>query len=240
MALRCHFEHSTDIGVYARITNKYALVAYSSMPNFYELFEAHLSEYMPVIRATIGGARCVGRVCVGNKNGLLVSSQATDQELMHIRNSLPDDIVIRRVDERLCALGNVISCNDHVALLHPSVSKETEEAVQDVLGVDTIRRTIAGESLVGSCCVMTGVGCLVHPLTPREEQAEISGLIGVPVCAGTVGRGGMLIGGGICVNDWAGFVGSDSTPAECSVIETIFGLRSTGTSFGMEGLEEIL
>ena len=32
-------------------------------------------------------------------------------EMMHIRNSLPDEVVVQRIDERLNSLGNCISCN---------------------------------------------------------------------------------------------------------------------------------
>lgn len=44
-------------------------------------------------------------------------------EMMHIRNSLPDEVVVQRVDERLSALGNCIACNDYVALIHPDMDK---------------------------------------------------------------------------------------------------------------------
>ena len=59
----------------------------------------------------------------GNKNGLLVPSSTTDQELQHIRNSLPDSVKIQRVEERLSALGNVVTCNDYVALVHPDLDR---------------------------------------------------------------------------------------------------------------------
>ena len=59
----------------------------------------------------------------GNKNGLLVPSTTTDQELQHMRNSLPDSVKVQRVEERLSALGNVVSCNDYVALIHPDLDK---------------------------------------------------------------------------------------------------------------------
>ena len=48
---------------------------------------------------------------------------ASSAELMHIRNSLPDEVVVQRIDERLSALGNCIACNDYVALIHPDVDK---------------------------------------------------------------------------------------------------------------------
>jgi len=54
---------------------------------------------------------------------LLIPNTATDQELQHIRNSLPDEVKIQRVEERLSALGNVIACNDSVALVHPDLDR---------------------------------------------------------------------------------------------------------------------
>ena len=39
-----------------------------------------------------------------------------------------------RVEERLSALGNVVACNDYVALVHPDLDRETEEVLADTLG----------------------------------------------------------------------------------------------------------
>ncbi len=40
-----------------------------------------------------------------------------------MRNSLPDEVVVQRIDERLSALGNCITCNDYVSLVHPDIDK---------------------------------------------------------------------------------------------------------------------
>lgn len=45
------------------------------------------------------------------------------QELQHLRNSLPDTVAIQRIEERLSALGNVVACNDYVALVHPDIDR---------------------------------------------------------------------------------------------------------------------
>lgn len=54
---------------------------------------------------------------------MLVPVGTTDQELQHMRNSLPESVKIQRIEERLSALGNVIACNDYVALVHPDLDR---------------------------------------------------------------------------------------------------------------------
>lgn len=75
------------------------------------------------MHTSINGCRIIGRLTVGNKNGLLVPGGTSDVELQHLRNSLPDEVKVQRVEERLSALGNVIACNDYVALVHPDLDK---------------------------------------------------------------------------------------------------------------------
>lgn len=45
------------------------------------------------------------------------------EELQHLRDSLPDQVVVQRLDEKLSALGNNIACNDHVALTHTDLDR---------------------------------------------------------------------------------------------------------------------
>lgn len=110
----------------------------------------------------------------------------------------------------------------------PPAAQETEEIVADVLGVEVFRQAIAGNALVGSYCALSNRGGLVHPRTSVEDQEELSSLLQIPLVAGTVNRGSDVIGAGMVVNDWAAFVGLDTTSTELSVIETIFKLNETG------------
>jgi translation initiation factor 6 len=141
-----------------------------------------------------------------------------------LRNALPDAVEVRRVEERLSALGNVVACNDHVALVHTDIDRETEDIIADTLGVEVFRQTIAGNALVGSYSVFTNQGGMVHPRTSLEDQEELSALLQVPLVAGTVNRGSDVLGGGMVVNDWSAFCGMDTTSTELSVLESIFKL----------------
>ena len=110
MAQRVHFENSNEVGVFAMLTNAYCLTAIGTSENFNAVFEAELADHIPVVKTSIAGTRLVGRMTVGNKNGLLVPSSTTDQELLHIRNTLPEEVVVQRIEERLSALGAPLRC----------------------------------------------------------------------------------------------------------------------------------
>ena len=103
-------------------------------------------------------ATCMDVCCpvsVGNRHGLLVPSSTTDQELQHLRDSLPDAVKVRRVEERLSALGNVISCNDYVALVHPDLDRVSRTG------------TTACASRTVACAAGTGV-CVSFSAMPHR------------------------------------------------------------------------
>nr|KJB60504.1 hypothetical protein B456_009G309100 [Gossypium raimondii] len=132
MATRLQFENSCEVGVFSKLTNAYCLVAIGGSENFYSAFESELADVIPVIKTSLGGTRIIGRLCAGNKNGLLVPHTTTDQELQHLRNSLPDQVVVQRIEEKLSALGNCIACNDHVALTHTDLDRFSGKQLPEI------------------------------------------------------------------------------------------------------------
>ncbi|CAI0399271.1 unnamed protein product [Linum tenue] len=230
MAIRLQFENNCEVGVFSKLTNAYCLVAIGGSESFYSIFESELADVIPVVKTSIGGIRIIGRQCVGKieSSNLLLSFSLA--ELQHLRNSLPDSVVVQRIEERLNALGNHVACNDHVALAHPDLDRETEELIADVLGVEVFRQTIAGNILVGTYCALSNRGGMVHPHTTIEELDELSTLLQVPLVAGTVNRGSDTVAAGMTVNDWTAFCGSYTTATELSVIESVFKLREAHPS----------
>lgn len=220
MTQRISFERSSEIGAYTLLTNKYCILGKSKSRNFYSHFQSFLD--IPLAETTLNSISPIGNLACGNSNGLLLPMTATDQEMMHIRNLIPETVKIRKIDERLNALGNVIICNDSIALVHSDLSEENLEIIGDTLGVEVVRHCIGKEPLVGTFGAMNGQGLLVHPLCSKEEIEELSQLLSIQVISGTINKGSAVIGGGIAVNDWALFVGSKTTSTEMSVAERVF------------------
>lgn len=237
MAERTHYENSNEIGVFTRLTNSYLLWGTGAPESFYSLFESSVGNYLPVIVCTIAGTKIVGTMCVGNKRGLLVPESITDEEFDHLREALPEEVAIQKLDDKLSALGNCIACNDSYALIHPEMDQDSEEIISKTLGVEVYRTAVAGNALVGSYWVFNNKGGLVHPKVTVAELDELSSLLQIPLVTGTVNRGSDVIGGGLVANDYSAFVGMETTGTEVNIIDTILKLEAGGDSDDEESKE---
>lgn len=213
-----------DIGVFSILTNKYCIVHTNSSERIFSNFEANLHDIIPIVHTSVANVASIGCMAVGNSKGLLVPDGTTELEFRHLTNGLPDGVKVCRVDERLCALGNTIVCNDSIAMVHPDIDKLTIEILEDVLMVDVIPGKIAGENIVGTFLALSNNGALAHPKTSITELYELNSLLQVPVVAGSVNRGNASVGKGCVVNDFIAFAGKDTTSNEITNIENIFQL----------------
>ncbi|KAJ3646797.1 hypothetical protein Zmor_024369 [Zophobas morio] len=224
-ALRTSIGNSDDVGAFLNLTNAYLLVCDGEESNnFCKVAQDDLPD-IPVVKTSLAGCRVIGRMCVGNKNGLIVPETTSDVELQHLKRELPDSVEVRTLEDRLSALGNVIVCNDHVALVHPDLDKESEEIVADTLKVEVFRHVIASNSLVGSYCVMNNNGGLVHIDASKTELEDLSSLLQLQLVAGTVNGGNKTVASGLVVNDCIAYAGMKTTAKEFASIETALQLK---------------
>jgi translation initiation factor 6 len=222
MVLKINYHKSDCVGVYMKLTNTFCAVPHDVSENFYETIKNELRNKVPIVKISLIGSRSIGRLIVGNKNGIIVPYETSFEEFVNLRNTLPENIIIKRCEEQFSTLSNSICVNDYVALTNPEISAEFTNLISDVLGVETFKISVGKENLVGSYCVFNNNGGLVHPGVSCEEQDELTSLLEIPLLIGTVNCGSKLLGSGVSTNDFATFCGLSTTQSELLIIETAF------------------
>jgi translation initiation factor 6 len=228
--IKSQFNSSPEIGVFAILTNTYSLIPFNSRKHFVSLFETVLKHTIPIIQCSIASSHTIGSFAAGNSKGLLLPATATNQEIQYLREQLPDDIIIERVDDNLSCLGNSIACNDKVAIVNPEFDPATLEIISDVLGVESISVSIADENLVGSYCVLSNQGGVVSEKISQQQLDEISSQIGIELIPTSINNGSLILGSGICVNDKILFCGIESIASEISKLTRIFKIEDVSSS----------
>ena len=218
--LRAAFSGSAYVGVFARATDDCLLVR----PDVESDLRDGLGEELdvPVVPTTIGGSGTVGSLATGNANGLLVSSRVRGRERDTITEAT--GLSVRELPGRINAAGNVVLANDTGAYVHPDLSDEAVDAVEDALEVTVEQGVLAGSRTVGTAAVATNSGVLCHPDATDAELDFLEELLGVPADIGTVNYGAPLVGSGLVANEYGYVVGQDTTGPELGRIESALGL----------------
>jgi len=104
----------------------------------------------PIVHTSIGGTRIVSRLTAGYRHRLLVPSTTTAERYATApAECSPGQRFSSARREWHSGLGNAITCDDHVALVHPDVDRETEEIIADVLKVEGLTMLVSQSSLFG-------------------------------------------------------------------------------------------
>jgi len=208
---------STCVGIYALATDK-VLILPRQVP---EHRSSVLAEWLgvDVVKTSVGGSVLIGPLLCANSNGLLVPHTATDEELQALRAVEAKGMHVGVMDiTPVTAFGNLILANDKGAIAHPRFSRRTLKAIEDVLGVEVVRGTIAGLPYVGSLARATNKGVLAHPGIRQDEVELIEDVLKVPVERGTVNSGIRMVALGLIANDRAAVAGFATTGREMAVI----------------------
>ncbi|MEM3395863.1 MAG: translation initiation factor IF-6 [Thermoplasmata archaeon] len=200
------------IGVYARVSEDIGI-----LPDTYAdtrcLIEENLG--INVIVSTIGESAVVGSMCAMNKAGVILPSIATQEEITLLRKW--KNICV--INDKLNACGNNILLTDKKALLNPEIGKKAEKQLQDVLGIETMRGTIAGIKTVGMCGVPTEKALIVHPKIKETEKKQLKEFFNLQIFEATANLGTPYIGACILANSRGALIGSRSTSIEIMKIQ---------------------
>ena len=206
------------VGVYCSASEDLAILSDTVEPGTVKEIGRTLG--VEVVTTTIAGATIVGSLVAMNSHGAIVTNFAEAHEL----SRLPKRLRVSRMEEKVNAAGNNILANDHAALVHPAASSSAIRMIADVLGVEVVRRSIAGIDTVGSTCIATSKGVICHPRTTPEELKFVSELFKVPASIATLNYGTPYLGACAVANSKGAFIGSRSTPIEIGKLEDGLGL----------------
>ncbi|MCQ2056265.1 MAG: translation initiation factor IF-6 [archaeon] len=205
---------NSNVGVFATVNESLAFVARNATCEFVDDVESTFC--VEAVRTTVAGSFAIGMLMAMNENGAIVSGLAMDRELETIRKK----IRIMSVDDKLNAVGNNILVNNKGAIVNPELEKAVVGQIQDVLGVECIKSTIADINTVGSVCRVTSKGAAVHPNATEEDIQLIKDVFKVNnVVRTTLNHGYGFIALCALVNSKGAIVGDETTPIEMGKFE---------------------
>ncbi|MEW6069071.1 MAG: translation initiation factor IF-6 [Candidatus Thermoplasmatota archaeon] len=206
------------IGILCKASDKLCVVPSEFTPKIISTIKNALE--VEVISTTICNTSLIGSLLVMNSHGAVVTEYAYESELKKLKAHLP----LATVSDRLNAIGNNVLANDRYGLVHPQLSKETVSILEDILGIELARGTIANLKTVGSAGVATNKGLFLHPKATEQEIEFLKDFFNLPVYVGSVNFGFPYTGSGIVANSKGAIVGKNTTGIELGIIEEALGL----------------
>lgn len=202
-----------NIGVFAVANEDLAFVAHDAADEFVDGIANTLK--VEVVRTTVADSFVVGSLVAMNSNGAIVSGLAGERELEVIREKIP----VALLGDKLNAAGNNILVNDFGAIVNPEMDKASLKAVEDVLGVECVKATVADINTVGSVCRVTNKGAAVGPDATEEDMKLIKEVLKVEAMRTTLNHGCRFISPGVLANSKGALVGDMTTPIEMGKLE---------------------
>ncbi len=202
-----------NLGVYSCVSESYAFIAS-------DLGDEYVTEIETVLgvkgfRTSVAGSFVVGSLMAMNSNGAIISGLAEELELSRIRKVLP----VALLNDNLNAAGNNILVNDNGAIVNPDLDDATLKEVEDALGVECVRGTIAGVNTVGAVCVATNKGAAVHPEATDKDIKLIKDVLKVEAVRTTLNHGCRTLSACVLANSKGAVVGDMTTPIEMGKLE---------------------
>lgn len=160
------------IGLYARTNDEITIV--SNIPEKFAMALAQLKTVL--IKTPIADSILTGLYVVMNNNGIVVPQFISNEEIAKLKET---KLNVTKIKSKLCALGNNIVANNHAAIANPRFERAAIKQIEDALGVEVIKMTLAGFATPGTVVLATSRGFVAHPATKEEELRRLSEILKV-------------------------------------------------------------
>lgn len=209
------------VGLFAAASEKLFIVPSGLPEKKIELMSRVLGAV--AVQTYISGSILIGPLLCINSNGVVLPKTTLDEEVSTIKTCYPNlNIHIYRGKET--AMGNLISANDNCAILSTEIAREEKKNIADTLGVEVLATTIAGRKHVGSICLLTNRGGLIHIEASDEEVRTIEEYSKVSIMRATVNNGNLFVKSGILANGKGALIGRRTIGPELMTISSALGL----------------
>ena len=212
------FNENPNVGVFCRTNDNVAFIRKGLSKKVKKKIISTID--VELVELSIADATIVGSLLAFNSKGAVVTDFVDVDAIKVIKDQGFDVCVI---SDKLNAAGNDILVNDHGALAHPDLEKESLKEIEATLKVPVSRGTIGSLKTVGMAAVVTNRGLLCHPKVSDEEKRLLEKVFDVNVMIGTVNHGYPVIGSGLVANTKGAIIGKLTTGIEMGRIEEALG-----------------
>ena len=212
------FNENPNVGVFCRTNDNVAFIRKGLSKKVKKKIISTID--VELVELSIADATIVGSLLAFNSKGAVVTDFVDVDTIKVIKDQGFDVCVI---SDKLNAAGNDILVNDHGALAHPDLEKESLKEIEATLKVPVSRGTIGSLKTVGMVAVVTNRGLLCHPKVSDEEKRLLEKVFNVNVMIGTVNHGSPVIGSGLVANTKGAIIGKLTTGIEMGRIEEALG-----------------
>lgn len=207
-----------NVGVFSAANENFAFIASDTSDEFVSDVEEALD--VRAIKTTVAGSFVVGSLVALNSNGAIVSGLAEEKELALIRELLP----VALISDKLNAAGNNILVNDNGAIVNREVDARTLREIEDALGVECVKGSIAGLNTVGSVCKATNKGAIIHPEATDADIKMVKDILKVDARKLTLNHGCRFVAPCLVANSKGAVVGDTTMPIEMGKLEDALNL----------------
>jgi translation initiation factor 6 len=207
-----------NIGLYTKVNDHFVFV-----PNGFAITKAeNLARFLDTeyVFASVANTRLLGALMVVNNQGILLPSNSSEYEIEYLKKNT--SLNVEMLDSKFTALGNLICTNDKGAVVSPIISKQNLKKIEDVLGVETIQKRVAGYHQVGAMIVANSHGGVIHPETDDNDIKTISNVLGVKFEPATINGGIPFVASGILANNHSIVVGTFTSGPEIMMLTRAF------------------